>query len=619
VTSIAAILCFGPPALPPDSLDPLLRPDASRGSEEFRRWQDGKVGLALRPFRTSPGEACGLTTDPTGPYGLAADLRLDNREELRDQLNQAGTALCPKCTDAEMVLAGYQLWGTDLFSRLVGDFALVLWDAQRRQLLCARDAIGLRPLFYHADRRRFVCGSTIRQVLADPGIPRRLSEQGVADYLSGIHPDNGTTFFDGVSRLPAGHWLAVEQTGRMRRVRFWAPTAIALAEGKSAEWYADGFRVRFLEAVRARLRTDAPRIGVHVSGGFDSSAVVAAVHQLNQQQGLGLQPWAFLNIAHHPAADERPYMQEVLARHPMPVETTTSENYWAYRPGPPSLPPWRDEPYEGTYHARLCAELEAARARGIQVILTGIGGDEVGGNSWYLVDLLLRGKILRFWPEWQARAAGKREPALTLLRVLLGGLTSWARRAVARVPRSRPPWIDSGLLRRLRLPAQVRHPPTYKNPARNDIFERLQFCCTQPLFSAGQDLFRHFGVEMRHPFLDRRLIEWALAVPPFRFGEDGRVKAPLRRALADLLPRAIIERSDKGNYLYYWDLGLRVKERTRIEELFRRPLAAELGYVDAAKLRKAYAHYCAGGSINRAQLWATVTLEAWLRQRASSL
>jgi asparagine synthetase B (glutamine-hydrolysing) len=249
--------------------------------------------------------------------------------------------------------------------------------------------------------------------------------------------------------------------------------------------------------------------------------------------------------------------------------------------------------------------------------LTGSGGDEIGGSSWYLVDLLLRGKVGRVWPELRARAAGKRESVPTLLRALLGGLASWARRMTVSVPRPRPPWIHPGLVRRLRLPGRVRNPPAYKNPARDDVYTRLEVWWNDPLVAAGQGLFRHFGVELRHPFLDRRLFEWALAVPPSQFGEQGLVKAPLRRALAGLLPAAIAGRADKGDYLYYWDLGLRERERPRIEALLQRPLAEELGYVDAHVLRKAYARYAAGGPIHRAQLWAAVTLEEWLRRQSA--
>lgn len=103
-------------------------------------------------------------------------------------------------------------------------------------------------------------------------------------------------------------------------------------------------------------------------------------------------------------------------------------------------------------------------------------------------------------------------------------------------------------------------------------------------------------------------------MPPFRFVESGLVKAPLRRALADLLPRAILDRADKGDYLYYWDLGLRVQERPRILGLLQDPVSAQLGYVEPQELRRAYDQYCRGQEIDRRQFWNWLTPEQWLRR-----
>jgi asparagine synthetase B (glutamine-hydrolysing) len=86
--------------------------------------------------------------------------------------------------------------------------------------------------------------------------------------------------------------------------------------------------------------------------------------------------------------------------------------------------------------------------------------------------------------------------------------------------------------------------------------------------------------------------------------------------MADLLPEEILHRADKGNYLYYWDLGVRFKERERILRLLDKPISEEMGFIDARRLRKAYERYCGGGRINRQHLWAAITLESWLRRRA---
>ena len=117
-----------------------------------------------------------------------------------------------------------------------------------------------------------------------------------------------------------------------------------------------------------------------------------------------------MTTAGHPPADERAYVRAVLDRYPMPVEAAAAEDHWAFRPAP-LVRRWQDEPHQAPYVSRLVAELESARRLGINVILSGAGGDEVGGSSWYLIDLASRGRVGRFWPELKARtAAGGRRP-----------------------------------------------------------------------------------------------------------------------------------------------------------------------------------------------------------------
>jgi asparagine synthase (glutamine-hydrolysing) len=187
----------------------------------------------------------------------------------------------------------------------------------------------------------------------------------------------------------------------------------------------------------------------------------------------------------------------------------------------------------------------------------------------------------------------------------------WWRRRWTPVARRTPAWVSLELLRRAELADARRQPSPRGSLVRDFHFGKLNYMRSLPV--DNRSLHALLGVELRYPFFDRRLVEWSLMVPPFRWGEEGRLKTPMRRALADLLPPAILQRGDKGNYLHYWDLGARDKERARIEQLLERPLAAEGGFVDAARLRRAYQAYCAGGPIDRRRFWNAIQLEQWLR------
>ena len=377
MASIAAALSLAP-GPDPGLLDRIA---PAPGPWDLRRWQAPPAGLAW----AGAGEP-GLLVAPEAGYALAFDGRLDNRDELRDWL---GASPDPD-TDAAWVLACYRAWGPAAFGRLLGDFALALWDGRRGRLACARDAVGSAPPVLPPRP------AAARLRLDHPPAPRRPRHPAPAVRTRGgglprrHRAPPADTFFAGVRRLPAGHWLEADRAGRVSVRRFWDPAAVPRTEGKPAAWYADEFRDRFFRAVRALPPGGRAGVGVHVSGGFDSAAVVAAAHDCDRRLGLGLEPRAFVTTAGHPPADERAYVRAVLDRYPMPVETTAAEDHWAFRPAP-LVRRWQDEPHQAPYVSRLVAELEAARRLGIHVILSGAGGDEVGGSSWYLIDLLRAG------------------------------------------------------------------------------------------------------------------------------------------------------------------------------------------------------------------------------------
>ncbi len=615
MSGIAALLQFDGRPAPMELLGSMGETAAALGPHGFDSWHAGSVGLGHCHFWTTAEEQ--EERQPIGDsatrYCLTADLRLTNRDELLGRLRQRTMSLPHSASDAQLLLACYSVWKTDTFRLLQGGFALAIWDGPEQRLVCARDPLGLRPLFYHCNCDRFLCGSLIRQLHCDGATSRRLSKSWIGDYLVARRTASRSTVFNDIYRLAPGHWLQVRSDGKLRLSRYWDPAAIQLARSRDADWYAGEFRHRFFAAVRACLRSPSTKVGFHVSGGVDSTAVLAVAHELDRKENLSLEPVAFVNLARHPAADERRFIRDVLARYRMPVQTTRAEQFWAWRTDP-IVRHWQDEPCEAPYAARLVAELQQAHTLGVKAILSGTGGDEIGGSSWYLFDLLLRGKILKFWPELRRRACGKHVSPAHLLKMLLVHLARWSYQAVCpQVPRL-PEWIDRGFARRAGLCRRSRQRPAYRNPARDSVYEQLRLCWSEPLLSAWQPVFGHFGVEMHHPFLDQRLFEWALSVPPFHFGHEGRVKGPLRTGLSDLLPDSIRKRPDKGNYLHYWDLGLRCKERPTILRLLEGPITAELGLVDPRKLQAAYEEYCRRGKIHRAQFWNWLTLEDWLRR-----
>ncbi|MBF6568636.1 MAG: asparagine synthetase B, partial [Candidatus Binataceae bacterium] len=189
-------------------IDRMLAAIAHRGPDGSNSWARGPVALGHAAFRTTPEslhEVQPLFDEPSG-ICLTLDGRIDNRDELGDALRANGARLTAD-SDAEMVLRAYQLWGEDCAIRLIGDFALVIWDERNRIIFAARDAIGVRPLYYHCDSRRFVAGSEPREIVEGARLAREPNEGWIAEYLNGGLITRDETPLRGVMALPPAHCM----------------------------------------------------------------------------------------------------------------------------------------------------------------------------------------------------------------------------------------------------------------------------------------------------------------------------------------------------------------------------------------------------------------------------
>ena len=189
-------------------LDRMLSAIAHRGPDGMGRWIGGPVAIGHAMLHTTPEST--RERQPLCEDGLCLtfDGRVDNREELAAAFKDAGIGLKGD-GDAELVLRAYQLWGDESPRRILGDFAYALWDGRIRRLLCARDPMGVKPLYYHIGPGFFLCGSELHQLLQDPRVRRAPNEPMVAEYLLGAFSTREDTLFSGLMRLAGGDLLVV--------------------------------------------------------------------------------------------------------------------------------------------------------------------------------------------------------------------------------------------------------------------------------------------------------------------------------------------------------------------------------------------------------------------------
>jgi asparagine synthase (glutamine-hydrolysing) len=195
-----------------------------------------------------------------------------NYRALRQELQRKGHRFAT-ASDTEVIVHLYEEEGPLGFARLDGIFAFAIWDARHRSLVLARDPFGIKPLHYHFDGATLRFGSEIKAIFSDPAVPRRFNGQSVHDFLNVRFVPGEATLFDGIHRLPPGHYL-MWRDGKIALARYWQLSQNE-EEGTSAERWADGIRERLANAVERQLVSDVP-LGLYLSGGLDSSALVAA-------------------------------------------------------------------------------------------------------------------------------------------------------------------------------------------------------------------------------------------------------------------------------------------------------------------------------------------------------
>lgn len=573
MSGICGIVALGGRDPTEDQIAALTRAMARRGPDRLDHWHKGRAALGHALLATTPEAAIERLPMTVEDCTITADARLDNREALIAALDLS--AVLSSIGDGELILRAYREWGEECPNHLLGDFAFAIWDAGAQKLFCARDHFGVRQFaYYHSPGRRFTFATDTDVVIENEPVSHRLNQSRIADYLDGLEEaDLTSTFFENVFRLPPAHTLVVDKDGRVEVRRYWRLELGRELRLHSDQAYAEAFRDLFEQAVRCRLRSHGP-VGSMLSGGVDSGAVVAVAARLLRQSGRDPLP-TFSVIdggsgdCPETAAIKASASTPGLAPHVIDLAKIDEQADALI-----DLAATCADPFDG-HHNIIRAIYRVAQQRGVRVVLDGVFADSILTAGDRPAQLLRNGLVCRAWAE--ARAEERFWRSTTSSQRVFAA-AAWAAVVPARVRALRRmlmAWRDDRRALGGKAPMSAKFARAAKLVERRQSFRsslpkapswnrdyRVEAVRSPNLTAAAERYDRTaapFKIEPRHPFLDIRLVEFCLSLPPAQLQRGGFPKLVLRHALAGLVPDDV--RWRRGKEHLGWQMTLKLIDR----------------------------------------------------------
>jgi asparagine synthase (glutamine-hydrolysing) len=593
-----------------ESLQRMMEAAAHRGPDGRGIWQQGKVGLGFLALELTPeavGESAPLAR---GELTLVADARIDNRGELIPLLRSRGQLRMEAPSDAELILAAYRVWGSSCARHLVGDFAFVLWDAEKERLFGARDPMGMRPLYYREEPGRFLFASEVKQILALPEVPARVFEPALLAHIAGPYGRPEWSFYEGVRQLAPGHALVAE-SGNVRVHRFWEVDPAARIEYRREEEYGEHFRALFQEAVACRLRSHRP-VGLLLSGGVDSGSIAAMAGWLTEEgegsfSGFRAYCWAFNELRE---SDERAVSDVILDRYRLDKTDVPADEGWPLQ-GYPGHPPDRDDPHLWVYQPLFDHSLDRAKEEGMGSVFSGDRGDEMVGDwVWDHPGMFLAGRWSLLRKEFQALGErGWRGMKRRVLNPLL--------RPGGRPKRDYPlaPWLAPEAVSRWGLAELARESSgagLFQDPARQMRYGRIFSLPGMRIALANERRRAMRGLGFADPWADTRLVRFILSLPQWQVNRVSEPKRVAREGLRGVMPEEVRMRTGKTIPHGLFERGFMDRGLPAVRDLLREPISEQMGLLDAGELRRQYDALLKGQQPQH-DFWWPLTAEFWLR------
>ena len=597
---------------------------AHRGPDGEGAYVDGPAALAHRRLSIIDlGGGGQPMSNEDGTVWIVFNGEIYNFPALRRELEDRGHRFRTR-SDTEVIVHAYEEYGEDCVKKLRGMFAFGIWDARRQRWFLARDRLGKKPLYYYHDGRRFVFASEIKAILRDRSVPREIDPTALRDYFTYGYIPFPKTIFRSIRKLPPAHRMRVarpaEASGRvdLRTEAYWDLEYAPDRTLSETDWI-EGLREKLLEAVRVRLLSDVP-LGAFLSGGIDSSAVVAMMSRLMDQPvktfSIGFEESDF---------SELEYARRVAERF------GTQHHETIVRPDAIALLPklaWAfDEPFADSSAIPTYYVSRMAREQ-VTVVLSGDGGDETfAGYRRYLWATglsrwdFLPGRLRETLFGWPAALMPEGLRGKGALRNMSLGPFERYRCLITQDAARCLPYLLSEDLQRAMGDAEPSGSdflaPYYHRHPEADYLSKLQYLDTKTYLP--EDILTKVdrasmlcSLETRAPLLDHELLEFVARMPSHLKLKKGETKYILKKAMEGILPPEILHRPKMGFAvpLVHWFKGDLVEVA---RDLLLSPRCRQRGYVNTRFVERLLADHQKKARDHSLRIWELLFFEQWCR------
>jgi asparagine synthase (glutamine-hydrolysing) len=596
---------------------------AHRGPDDEGFHLDGALGLGNRRLSIIdlPGGHQPIANEDETVW-ITFNGEIYNYRELRPELEKRGHRF-RTASDTETIIHLYEEHGPACLDYLRGMFAFAIWDKREQRLFVARDRLGIKPLFYREEPGRVIFASELRTLRELCRQPLEIDPQSVYDFFGFRYIPAPHTFYRGVHKLLPGHFLLADPAG-VRTLLYWDVPAGEMEGAVSGEELAEQVIELLRESVKLRLISDVP-LGVFLSGGTDSSAVVAMMSGLMKDTG---QPVRTFSVGFEEEGfNELPYARRVAQafsteHHELIVRASDLADELTH------LVEFRDEPVAEPTDIALY-KISRLAAKSVKVVLAGEGGDELfAGYPKYAADRLA-GVVSAFpkevtqtlarWLPYRQRRAKLALEALSIRNEAERSATWFAsfsreerealfsRDFLAQVDAAHPARVFEQFLEKAR----------DRSPLKRMLYADLKIWLPDNLLLRGDQMTMAASIEERVPFLDHKLVELAARIPGRMLARGFRTKLLLRKALQKYLPAEILDRRKIG-FAVPVGMWFRKQLKSLVADLLLSPESRGRGYFAPAAMEQFVREHFDGIRDRQKQLWTMMNFELWCRTKGAN-